>query len=51
MLKSDELMALEKAGVVYQDRSTGSNRGNWYNGFKDDVDLTPYLIKANMFEQ
>jgi hypothetical protein len=47
MIKSDELMKLEEVGVFYQDHTTGE----WFCGFKEDIDLTPYLIKANMFEQ
>lgn len=46
MLKSNKLMRLEEVGVFYQDRKTGE----YLNGLKDDVDLTPYLLKAGMFE-
>lgn len=46
MLKSHALMRLEDAGILYQDDTTG----RWYNGYKEDVDLTPYLISASMFE-
>lgn len=40
-------MKLEELGVFYQDRRTGC----WYNGFREDIDLTPYLLEAGMFEQ
>lgn len=46
MIKSKRLMKLEEVGVFYQDRKTGE----WFNGLKDGVDLTPYLLKACMFE-
>lgn len=45
-IKSDRLMALEKAGVLWQDKTDSK----WYNGFREDVDLTPYLYAAGMFE-
>lgn len=45
MLKSDALMRLEDAEIVWQDED-----GKWYNGYKEDVDLTPYLLQAGMFE-
>lgn len=45
MLKSNKLIALQEAGVFWQDRD-----GKWYNGIRDEVDLTPYLLKAGMFE-
>lgn len=44
MLKSDTLMRLEEVGIFYHDRN------GWFNGFKENVDLTPYLLKAGMFE-
>ena len=47
MIKSDKLVKLEEIGIVFQDILTGK----WYNGLKEDVDLTPYLLKAGMFEQ
>lgn len=46
MIKSDALMRLEREEIFFQDKKTGK----WYNGLKDDVDLTPYLIKVSMFE-
>jgi len=46
MIKSDKLMKLEEVGVFYQDSD-----GGWYPGYKEYVDLTPYLLKAGMFEQ
>lgn len=45
-VKSEKLMRLEEVGIFYQDRTTGA----WYNGFKEDVDLSPYLYEAGMFE-
>lgn len=45
-IKTYQLMALEKSGVFWQDRVDGK----WYNGFREDVDLTPYLYDAGMFE-
>lgn len=46
MLKSEKLMRLEEVGIFYQDRSDGK----WYSGYKEYVDLTPYLLEAGMFE-
>ena len=46
MLKSEKLMKMEKAGIFYQDRKTGE----WFNGFREDIDLTPYLLECGMFE-
>lgn len=46
MIKSSTLMRLEELGVFYQDKETGE----WFNGLKEDVDLTPYLLKAYLFE-
>lgn len=45
MIKSDTLMRLEAAGIFWQDKD-----GKWYNGIREDVDLTKYLLKAGMFE-
>ena len=45
MIKSDMLMKLETHGLFYH----GSD-GGWYNGYRDDVDLTPYLLKCGLFE-
>ncbi len=39
-------MRLENVGIFYQDRKTGA----WYNNFTTQVDLTPYLYQAGMFE-
>lgn len=45
-VKTYHLIKLEELGVFYQDRDTGE----WFTGYKEDVDLTPYLYKAGMFE-
>jgi len=50
MIKSDALMRLEKEMLFYQ-MHDGPDKGKWLNGYKGNVDLTPYLLKAGMFEQ
>lgn len=46
MIKSEMLMRMEEAGIFYQDRKTGT----WHNGFREEVDLTPYLLDCSLFE-
>lgn len=46
MIKTYHLEKLEEAGVFFQDKKTME----WFVGFHDDVDLTPYLLEAGMFE-
>ncbi len=45
-IKSEKLIKLEELGVFYQDKKTGE----WFCGYKEYVDLTPYLYAAGMFE-
>lgn len=57
MIKTDELIRMETVGIFYQDKhkyADGTKSltfGQWFNGLKEDVDLTPYLLEAGMFEQ
>lgn len=57
MIKSDTLMRMEKAGLVYQEKHIYADGtkdkyyGQWFNGYREDVDLTPYLLEAGLFEQ
>lgn len=44
-VKTYQLISLQEQGVFWQDKD-----GCWYTGFREDVDLTPYLYKAGMFE-
>jgi hypothetical protein len=44
-IKTYQLIKLEEQGVFWQD-----NKGRWFTGFREDVDLTPYLYAAGMFE-
>lgn len=45
MIKSEMLMRLEREGIIYQDST-----GEWFTGIKEDVDLTPYLLRCSLFE-
>lgn len=45
MIKSETLIKLEEQGVFYQ-----SSEGGWYCGWREDVDLTPYLLACGLFE-
>lgn len=45
MIKSDKLIRLEEVGLFFQD-----SKGRWYNGYREDVDLTEILLEAGMFE-
>ena len=44
LLKHQFLQNMEKEGIFYQERDSGT----WHPGYKEDVDLTPYLIKAGL---